>query len=153
MTREARSRTPTNMPQEEPSAIGKPALGPRILVVDHEEDVRCALCDRLSYLGFDVAAEDNAVSGLSRVARDGDRPFHGMLVELHMPTGDGLAVVQEMQARFPSVAVMVMGEAQHLGKLRRAVQLGAREYLVKPFDMELLRRKCEAVFRGHARMA
>jgi DNA-binding response OmpR family regulator len=119
----------------------------RILVVDHEDDARSVLCDRLSYWGFDVAAEDNGFSGLSRIFRDWDSaPFHGMLVELQMPILGGLAVLQEMRERFPSVPVMVMSDSRHLGKLRQALKLGAKEYLVKPFDMELFRRKCENVF-------
>jgi DNA-binding response OmpR family regulator len=119
----------------------------RILVVDHEDDARHVLCDRLSYWGFDVAAEDNGFSGLSRIFRDADSaPFHGMLVELEMPILGGLAVLQEMRERFPSVPVMVMSDSHNLSKLRQALKLGAKEYLVKPFDMELFRRKCESVF-------
>ncbi|HEU4685790.1 MAG TPA: response regulator [Nitrospira sp.] len=119
----------------------------RILVVDHEVDARNVLCDRLAYLGFDVVAEDNGFSGLARIFRDWESsPFHGMLVELQMPILGGLAVLQEMRDRFPSVPVMVMSDSHHIGKLRQALRLGAKEYLVKPFDMELFRRKCESVF-------
>ena len=121
----------------------------RILVIDHEEDVRGFLCDRLSGLGFEVAAENNGFSGLSRVTHDCDTaPFHGMLVELQMPILGGLAVLQEMRERFPSISVIVMSDSVHLGKLRQAMKQGAKEYIVKPFDMELFRRKCMSVFLG-----
>lgn len=125
---------------------------PRILVIDDNDDTRGALCDRLSAIGFDVAAENNGVSGLSRVAYDRETaPFHGLLVELQMPVLGGMAVLQEMCERFPSVPVIVMSDAKHIAKLRQAMKLGAKEYLVKPFDPELVRRKCLSVFWNGAR--
>lgn len=119
----------------------------RILVIDGDDDVRGALCDRLSCLGFEVSAENNGVSGLARVADEWETaPFHGMLVELQMPVLGGMAVLQEMRERFPSVPVIVMSDSIHISKLRYAIKMGAKEYLVKPFDSELIRRKCMSVF-------
>jgi DNA-binding NtrC family response regulator len=125
----------------------KASVRRRILVIDHDDDVRAFLFDRLSALGFEVAAEDNGVSGLSRVAdcHEG-APFHGVLVELQMPAPDGLAVLHEIHARFPTMPVVVMADSIHVGRLRQAMTAGAKEYLVKPFDPELFRRKCVNVF-------
>ncbi len=125
----------------------KASVRRRILVIDHDDDVRAFLCDRLSALGFEVAAEDTGISGLSRVA-DGHStaPFHGVLVELQMPALDGLAVLHEIHARFPAIPVIVMADSVHVGRLRQAMTAGAKEYLVKPFDPELFRRKCVSVF-------
>lgn len=138
--------------QNEPSGtVNTSPTRRRILVIDHDDEVRGLLCDRLSALGFEVAAEDNGVSGLSRIAYDWDTaPFHGMLVELQMPVLGGLAVLQEMSERFPTVPVIAMSDAAHIGKLRQAVTMGAREYLIKPFDPELFRRKCLCVFLNGA---
>ena len=119
----------------------------RILVIDHDDDVRGLLCDHLSAIGFEVAAENNGISGLSRIASDHEiRPFHGVLVELQMPDLGGLAVLQEVCDRFPSVPVIVMSDAGHVAKLRQAMKAGAKEYLVKPFDSGLFRHKCMNVF-------
>ncbi len=119
----------------------------RILVIDHDDHIRGMLCDRLTGLGFETEGEDNGMSGLCRIASELDRaPFHGMLVELQMPILGGLAVLQEMTERYPTVPVIVMSASPHVGKLRHAMNLGAKEYLVKPFDPELLRRKCLGVF-------
>jgi two-component system response regulator GlrR len=135
--------------EEMPAAMNSPSTRRRILVIDHDDDTRGLLCDQLSAFGFEVAVEDNGVSGLSRVAYDWDSaPFHGLLVELQMPILGGLAVLQEMAERFPSVPVIAMSDSAHVGKLRQAMKLGAREYLIKPFDRELFRRKCQSVFLG-----
>lgn len=128
-----------------PSA--KKAAGRRILVIDGDHDVRGILRDRLSALGFDVTAEADGPSGLSRIANDQPtNPFHGLLIELYLPGLDGLAVLQEVRSRFPSVPVVVMADSMHVANLRQAMNVGATEYIVKPFDSELFRRKCLSVF-------
>lgn len=133
--------------EETATSMEKTALHRRILVVDANEDARGALCDRLSALGFEVAAESNGISGLARMTYEvGIAPFTGMMVELQMPMLGGMAVLQEMCERFPAVPVIVMSDALHLAKLRQAMKLGAKEYLVKPFDTELIRRKCLNIF-------
>lgn len=133
-----------NVSQDPPSAA---AHRRRILVIDHDDDMRAIVSAHLTALGFDVVAEDNGVSGLSRLAYDQDRaPFHGLVVELQMPVLGGLAVLQEMTDRFPTVPVIVMSDAGHIAKLRQAIKQGAREYVIKPFDAELFRRKCVTVF-------
>lgn len=121
----------------------------RILVIDHHVDISRLLCDRLEAIGFDAVAEDSGLSGLLRLGHEqASTPFHGVLVELQMPTLGGLAVLQEMCERFPHVPVIVMSDSANVGKLRLAMNAGAKEYLVKPFDFELLRRKCLNVFQG-----
>lgn len=128
----------------------KQSVRRRILVIDGNDEARWALCDRLSSLGFDVEAERDGISGLARVNKnDAADPFSGMLVELQLPMLGGLAVLQEMCERFPTVPVIVMSDTLHLAKLRQAMNLGAKEYLVKPFDPELVRRKCLNVFLDH----
>ena len=87
------------------------------------------------------------MSGLARVVCDWESsPFNGLLVELQMPVLGGMAVLQEMRDRFPSVPIIVMSEARYISKLRQAMKLGAKEYLIKPFDPELVRQKCLSIF-------
>lgn len=126
-----------------------PLPRPRILVLDHDDDTRVAVCDRLVHLGFDVEGEDNGVSGLARMVQDlQGHPFAGVLLEIDMPMLGGMAVLQELKDRYPQVPVIVMADSRYVKRLREAVNLWARDYLVKPFDTELMRRKCHAVFGG-----
>ena len=121
----------------------------RILVIDHDNDIRLAVCDRLRSIGFDATGEDGGISGLARLAREApQRPFSGVLLELDMPMLGGMAVLQELRDRYPSMPVIAMSHSMQIDRLRQAVRLGAREYLVKPFDTELFRTKCRFVFDG-----
>ena len=137
--------------EHQPGEPEEKPVRPRLLVVDHHEDNRLIICDRLQAMGFEVVSEDDGISGLRRVAYEARGvPIHGMLLELTMPGLGGMAVLQEMRDRHLEVPVIVMSDADHLGRLREAIKLGAREYLVKPFDNELLKRKCLRVFLGEA---
>jgi DNA-binding NtrC family response regulator len=135
--------------EPKPMIIAAPSLRRRILVVDHNDELRLLACDRLRHLGFDAVGEDNGVSGLARLVQDKPcDPFTGMLLEIDMPVIGGMAVLQEMKDRHPDVPVIVMAEARLIERLRDAVTMWAREYLVKPFDAELMKRKCALVFIG-----
>lgn len=124
------------------------SLPRRILIIDQDEIARTRLCEQLSELGFMVEQEDTGQSGLSRITRDAEcAPFHGLIVELDMPILGGLAVLREVAERFPDVRVIMMSDAGHIHTLRQAVQSGAAEYLLKPFDPKLLQRKCLSIFK------
>lgn len=121
----------------------------RILVLEHDDQIRNLVCTHLIAIGFEVASEDNGMSGLSRMACDWEaHQIHGLLMELQLPVLGGLAILQEMNERFPEIPVIAMSDSAHVGKLRQAMKLGAREYLIKPFDPELFRHKCQSVFLG-----
>ncbi|SLM48230.1 putative Chemotaxis protein CheY [Nitrospira japonica] len=124
------------------------SLSRRILVIDGDDDVRGILHDRLSALGFQVTVESDGNAGLSRLTVDQHtNPFHGLLVELFLPGLNGSAVLREVRARFPTIPVIVMADSLHVADLRQAMNAGAKEYIVKPFDSELFRRKCLSVFQ------
>jgi two-component system response regulator FlrC len=124
------------------------------LVVDDVADHRIVLCHRLTVMGFDVIEEDNGASGLERIARESERqPFSGILLELHLSALSGMTVLQQLRERYPQIPVIVMSDSVNVNLLREAVRRGASEYIVKPFDGELLKRKCLRVFVGEDQAA
>jgi CheY-like chemotaxis protein len=126
----------------------------RILVIDHDDDTRMIVCDRLLRMGFDAVGEDNGVSGLARIAHESDdAPFTGVVLELDMPVLGGMAVLQELRDRYPAIPVIAMSHSILIDRLRQAVKLGAREYLVKPFDSRLFRTKCLRAFVNGSNVA
>ncbi len=119
-----------------------------IIVIDHNDDSRLILSDQLRAMGYEVHAEDNGVSGLARLAGElsEGHPL-GLIVELDMPVLGGMAIVQEVRDRHPDLPLIIMAHSEGLSRLRRALQIGANEYLIKPFSFELLKRKCQQVFQ------
>lgn len=120
----------------------------RVLIIDDDRDVRAVLCDHLRSLGFAVTQAENGHTGLAHIAAHAWRnSIHGILLDLHMPVLSGMAVLQELRERHTALPVIVMSDAADIGALREAIRLGAEEYLLKPFDIELLTKKCMRVFR------
>lgn len=118
-----------------------------ILVIDHDAEARDIVCEHLLRLGFSVAREDNGISGLVRIAHEKARaPFDGLVLELDMPVLGGMAILQEMRERHPEIPVIVTATPGQIKRLRDAMNLGAKEYLVKPFDSDLFTRKCRRIF-------
>lgn len=123
------------------------AIRRRILVIDHDDEARGIVCDHLLRLGFAVEREDNGISGLVRIAHEkAGAPFDGLVLELDMPVLGGMAILQEMRERHPEIPVIVTATPGQIQRLRDAMNLGAKEYLVKPFDAELFTRKCRRIF-------
>ena len=86
-------------------------------------------------------------SGLVRIAQEKERaPFDGLILELDMPLLGGMAILQEIRDRHSEIPVIVTALSSEIKRLRDAVNLGAKEYLVKPFDAELFARKCRRIF-------
>ncbi len=98
-------------------------------------------------MGLDAVGEDSGVSGLVRIAHESNgTPFTGVMLELDMPVLGGMAVLQELRDRYPAMPVITMSQSILIDRLRQAVKLGATEYLVKPFDSQLFRKKSLRAF-------
>ena len=137
------------MAEQDPGMMTDSPVRRRILVIDHDDDIRLSVCSQLAQWGFEAEGEDNGVSGLARLAQTNPvTEFAGMLLEMDMPVLGGMAVLQEMKDRHPAIPVIVMARIPHIDKLRNAVRLWAHEYIVKPLDQELLKLKCASVFSG-----
>ncbi len=140
------------MTEQTPHITAEPAERRRILVIDHDDEIRLLACTQLKQWGFDAIGERDGLSGLARLAHSTTaNEFSGMLLELDMPVLGGMAVLQEMKDRHPTVPVIVMARTPHIDKLRNAVKMWAQEYLVKPYDPELLKLKCASVFSERRR--
>ena len=118
----------------------------RVLVVDDETEIRRALKTGLGYHAFDVRAVGSGEEALAELAAW--RP-DVMLLDLGLPGLDGLEVLRRMpdKNRVAVIVVSVMpGEKDKV----RALDLGADDYLVKPFGIEELTARIRAVLRRQA---
>ncbi len=113
--------------------------GARVLVVDDIEDNRNLLLRRLSRLGItDVpqAADGRAALDIIR-----GTTLDLVLLDIMMPVMTGFDVLEAMAAegRIEHLPVIVISAANEMESVVRAIQLGAEDFLLKPFDPTLLR--------------
>jgi len=113
----------------------KERKGFRILVVDDELVVRDSLKEWLAEDGFSV---DMAESGLEALDLLTQQTYQLMLLDIKMPGMDGVEVLQKAKEDFPDLGVVMMTAYATVETAVEAMKIGARDYLMKPFDPESL---------------
>ena len=115
---------------------------PYVAILDDEAEIRRMLVDALSEAGFHTAAFARATefeAALKRTTPD------VCLVDLGLPDRDGLAVVHRLALESGAVIIIISGRAQVRDRVT-GLELGADDYIIKPFDPE------EVVARIRARL-
>ncbi len=127
---------------KEPAAAG-PTPRKRILVIDDDERLNALLTKYLAQFGFDVQAVAQPERGLSAVKSD---PPDLIVLDVMLPGMDGFAVCRKVResSRVPIVMLTARGDV-----MDRIVglELGADDYLPKPFEPRELVARIEAVLR------
>ena len=112
-----------------------------ILVVDDEEPVRDVLCEYLESQGFGVQAAPDGETALAALGRH--RPDL-VLLDVRMPGLDGVEVLRRIRHAAPHVPVIMVTANESVGLAREMLELGAFDYVAKPFDFSYLDRAVSA---------
>jgi two-component system KDP operon response regulator KdpE len=117
--------------------------GERVLVVDDEPQIRRALKTALAGHGYDVSVAEDGEQGLVAVAAQQPQL---LVLDLVMPGVDGLDVLREVRtwSRVPVIVLSARGEERD--KVA-ALDLGADDYLTKPFGIDELLARMRALLR------
>jgi len=121
-----------------PPAVPETPQPPRILIVDDQRNMRTTTALVLRQQGYQVSEAESGEVALSRLLAE---PFDVVLTDLKMAPLDGLAVLRGALEVSPSTQVIVMTGYSTVESAVEAMQLGAYDYLSKPFkESELLLR-------------
>jgi signal transduction histidine kinase len=109
----------------------------RILVVDDEELNRILLATNLQESGYTVETAEDGQQALQMLRA---RPYDAVLLDLIMPRMDGYQVLAEMKqdAALRRTPVIVISSMDEMDSIVRCIEMGATDYLAKPFDPALL---------------
>lgn len=121
------------------------AEGARILVVEDDGAINAVVCSFLGKKGALCTAAFSGTEGLLRMERE---PFDLVITDLMLPGATGEAVVAAAAER--SVPAIVLSARSAVADRVELLRLGADDYLVKPFDLEELLARCQAVLRRRA---
>jgi CheY-like chemotaxis protein len=117
---------------------------PALLVVDDSEDNRYTLVQRLKRLGYtNVGIAENGRQALERLH---ERDFDLVLLDVMMPELNGYQVLERLRGdeRLRHVPVIMISALDQIESVVRCIELGAEDYLAKPFDPVLLRARIGA---------
>ena len=120
--------------------------GPRILVVDDEPQIRRALTTALQGHGYDVETAEDGEEALARIA---SWTPQAVVLDLVMPKRDGLDVLREVRTWSDLPVIVLSARGQERDKVA-ALDLGADDYLTKPFGIDELLARLRAVLRRSA---
>lgn len=111
-----------------------------ILVVDDQTNVRNILEFNLKRRGFQVTS---APDGLSAISQATQKAPDLILLDIMMPGVDGFQVLEKIRGteKTKGIPILVVSAKGTEADIVRALKLGARDYVVKPFNLELLMQK------------
>jgi len=114
-----------------------------ILVADDVENNRVALKMRLALIGYDDITEaENGREALEKLVAG---EFDLLLLDIMMPEMDGYAVLSEMKSdtRLRDIPVIMISALDDISSVVRCIELGAADYLTKPFNPTLLKARID----------
>src|SRR5947209_8220991 len=107
-----------------------------VLVVDDDEAVRKACCQIARGMGFAVVLGADSATAARAILKH--QRIDVLLLDLKLPGGGGLPLLEQVKALHPDTAVIVMTAFATVSSAVEAMRIGAGDYLTKPFALEEL---------------
>jgi DNA-binding response OmpR family regulator len=121
----------------------------RLLLVEDDEHVAAALMTVLGKHGFEVRHARSGNEALDALVPDGRPQFRVVLLDLGLPDRDGFDVCDQIRRRVGIPVIMVTARAEVRDRIH-GLNIGADDYIVKPYDMGELLARIHAVARRDA---
>jgi DNA-binding NtrC family response regulator len=102
-----------------------------IFIVDDDALLRLSLRERFDREGYDIV-EAGSCAEATALTQDVDL----VLLDFHLPDGDGLSVLRHIKEKSPETIVILMTAYSSVSNAVEAMKLGAFHYVNKPFDMD-----------------
>ncbi len=117
---------------------------PTLLVVDDEPELRDLLAEYFVRQGYRVELAADATAARSRV--EAGAP-HAAILDVHLPGEDGLSIARWLRERHPGVAIVMLTTAADTVDRIVGLEMGADDYVPKPFDLRELHARIKSVLR------
>ncbi|MDD3334976.1 MAG: response regulator transcription factor [Eubacteriales bacterium] len=121
----------------------------RLLVVEDDNALRAILVKRLKADGYAVDDCDNGTDGLEFASC---APYDAVILDIMLPGLNGLEVLSRMRAVHNECAVLLLTAKDTIADRVRGLDLGADDYLVKPFAYDELLARIRALLRKHTQV-
>jgi DNA-binding response OmpR family regulator len=115
----------------------------RILLVDDEQSIQTLLSYPLRKDGYEVV---RAADGREALARFSEQTFDLVVLDVMLPQLDGLEVCRRLRAHSPVPIIMLTAKSEEIDKVV-GLELGADDYITKPFSMREFRSRVKAALR------
>lgn len=123
----------------------------RILLVEDEEHLARGLAFNLEAEGYRVEILERGEAALERLADAAAPPVDLVVLDVMLPGLSGFDVVKQLRARESRVPVLLLTARDASGDIVRGLDLGADDYLTKPFSLPVLLARARTLLRRGAR--
>lgn len=107
----------------------------KVLIVEDDRELREALCTTLQLAGMAFVEADSAENALVQLERD---QFDIVISDVNMPGMDGHELLGQVKQKYPGLPMMLITAFGQIKLAVEAMQNGAADYLVKPFEPKVL---------------
>jgi len=121
-----------------------PGAPTKLLVVDDEPELRALLAEYFGRQGFEVQVAGEAAAARTLVA---DAPPALAILDINMPGENGLALARWLRDAHPAVGIVMLTTASEAVDRIVGLELGADDYVPKPFELRELLARVRAVLR------
>ena len=125
-------------------SLPEPVAPREVLVVEDEPQMRALLTDNLEFEGYHVTAVDSAEAAVAEVARG---PVSLVLLDLMLPGMSGFAFCERLRTEGARVPIIILTARTHEQDRIRGLDLGADDYVSKPFSVRELMARVRAQVR------
>ena len=115
-----------------------------VFVIEDDDAIRQGVVDALTFCGYKVMETADGPEGLKRALR---AEYDLLLLDLGLPGLDGLEILQEVRGARPTLPIIILTARGAETDRVKGLQLGADDYVVKPFSVKELTARVEAVLR------
>ena len=115
-----------------------------ILIVDDEPEVRAVLEEYFAAHGYAAIGAENAAAAKAIAA---EKPVDLALVDINMPGEDGLSLARHLRERYAKIAIVMLTSAGTVVDRIVGLEMGADDYVAKPFDPRELAARVKSVLR------
>ncbi len=121
----------------------------KVLIIEDERSLALEIEYFLKKSSFDCELAFTARQGLKALA---ENSYDFILLDLGLPDKDGLAVLQESRTMHPEAAYIILTARGDVSDRIRGLDLGADDYLPKPFSLPELQSRMQAIIRRRLRV-
>src|SRR5262245_8822651 len=121
-------------------------MAPHVLIVDDDRKLAAMLVEYLAARGYAAESRADAAAGMAALR---ERPFEAVILDVMLPDADGFEICRRIRAESDVPIVMLTARGEPTDRIV-GLELGADDYLPKPFDPRELVARLRAVLRRRA---
>jgi len=123
-------------------------MSDKLLLVEDDENIGFIVQDQLSKMGYEVVRCTSAKEGIVEL---GKSTFDICVLDVMMPVKNGFELAEDIRKIFPGMPFVFLTSRHRQDDKNRGLELGAEDYITKPFDIQELNLRIRNILRRYGK--